>query len=200
MIMKTSLTLAAALAFAGAVSAAPLFEENFDDEAATYGTVENFTNFSTFSVSGGTVDLIEDPGNPYGLTCETAGGCIDLDGSTGNAGLVSDIITLDAGQEYTLSFDLSGNQRGGEDTVTVTFYTVLDSIGVSYDAGWNTYTYSFFGDGNDYQLGFQNLGGDNVGALLDNVVISAVPVPAAGFLLLGALGGFGLMRRRKPAA
>ena len=30
--------------------------------------------------------------------------------------------------------------------------------------------------------------------------ISAVPVPAAGFLLLGALGGLGMMRRRRKTA
>lgn len=30
--------------------------------------------------------------------------------------------------------------------------------------------------------------------------VSAVPVPAAGFLLLGALGGLGMMRRRRKAA
>lgn len=37
----------------------------------------------------------------------------------------------------------------------------------------------------------------NCGALLDNVSISAVPLPAGGALLVAGLGAFGLMRRRQ---
>ncbi len=38
---------------------------------------------------------------------------------------------------------------------------------------------------------------DSYGALIDNAVISAVPVPAAGGLLLFGLGGLAALRRRK---
>lgn len=37
-------------------------------------------------------------------------------------------------------------------------------------------------------------------ARLDSIEVSAVPLPAAGFLLIGALGGLGLMRRRRKSA
>jgi hypothetical protein len=37
----------------------------------------------------------------------------------------------------------------------------------------------------------------SVGGLIDNVSIAAVPVPAGGLLLLGALGGLAALRRRK---
>ncbi|GAB5390429.1 MAG: hypothetical protein Alpg2KO_33970 [Alphaproteobacteria bacterium] len=50
-------------------------------------------------------------------------------------------------------------------------------------------------------IGFK-LGGshfDSAKVLKGELKISAVPVPAAGFLLVGALGGLGLMRRRKKA-
>ncbi len=53
-----------------------------------------------------------------------------------------------------------------------------------------------------YLLAFAGTGkSDGIGMLLDNVSItpSAVPVPAAGVLLMGALGGLGLLRRRKAA-
>ncbi len=42
-----------------------------------------------------------------------------------------------------------------------------------------------------------SLNGD--GFDIDSVSVNAVPVPAAGVLLLGALGGLGVMRRRKKA-
>lgn len=41
---------------------------------------------------------------------------------------------------------------------------------------------------------------DSLGGFVDNVQVAAVPVPAAGFLLFGALGGLAALRRRKSAA
>ena len=47
-----------------------------------------------------------------------------------------------------------------------------------------------------YSLIFQNAGGDNVGALLDNVSVSAVPEPETYAMLLAGLGLLGFSIRR----
>ncbi len=48
-----------------------------------------------------------------------------------------------------------------------------------------------------YQLSLANFG--KAGAFVDNVAIAPVPVPAAGVVLLGALGALAGLRRRKKA-
>jgi hypothetical protein len=48
-----------------------------------------------------------------------------------------------------------------------------------------------------YSFSYQNAGGDNFGALLDNVSVSAVPEPETYAMLLAGLGFVGFMARRK---
>ena len=71
----------------------------------------DYNAFAQFSISGGTVDIISAV-NPYSITC-ASGSCVDLDGSTRNAGIMTtDAVNLSGGVNYTFSFDISGNQRG----------------------------------------------------------------------------------------
>ena len=212
--IRTVLAAAALAVAASAAGAATVFSEDFDDEALAYGTQLNFTTdpgevFSSgFGVRNGTVDLIA-AGNPFGIACAGGSmGCLDLNGSTGDNGLLFTNLGLVAGQTYELSFSLSGNQ--GRNTLNDTVgYGLLRVPTASYletvrfDEGFATYTQTFrvAADGT-YTLFFKNGGpdSDNIGAILDNVALAAVPLPAAGFLLLGAIGGLAALRRRRAAA
>ena len=51
----------------------------------------------------------------FGITCfGGAGSCVDLDGSTNASGTLNSVsFAFSAGQSVTLSWELSGNQRGG---------------------------------------------------------------------------------------
>jgi hypothetical protein len=48
------------------------------------------------------------------------------------------------------------------------------------------------------KITFSTTDGGNV--RIDNIVASPVPLPAAGLLLLGGLGGFGFLARRRTAS
>lgn len=198
-------TIALATIVAGALaaplSAATIFEENFDDEATTFGTTLNFSSFDQFGVSGGTVDLIG-PGNPYGISCVTIG-CVDLDGSTRDAGMISAPLSFLAGVTYTLEFRASGNQRNtSSDTLNWGVTGGLTAVQTTVFAGsdpFDIYAISFTPGSNTLaSVTFENLGGDNFGVILDGVRIrddvAPVPVPAAGLLLLSAIGALALRR------
>lgn len=114
--MKTSMTLLAALFISTApVHATTLLSDNFDNEAGGSSQFD-YAGFTNFDVSGGTVDQIHD--GDFGINCAGGtGGCVDLDGSTQNGGfmITKSSFAFNAGDLVTLSFDLSGNQRGGAD-------------------------------------------------------------------------------------
>lgn len=114
------------------VSAGVIFQDNFDSELAPGVYNTDYKGFANWTVTKGSVDLISTP-NPWSLTCAGGTGkCVDLDGSTGTAGTLQSIaLTLDPGT-YTLSFDISGNQRN----------STADSVQVSLD-GFLTETFSF---------------------------------------------------------
>jgi hypothetical protein len=154
--------------------------------------------------NGGTVDIVAN--GTYGITCP--GNCIDLNGSTGNAGdLVSPNLSLTGGQTYTAQFVLSGNQRITQtDTVTVDFGSTVASFSVNKNDHFvepvtfaptisGVYTLSFLDTSTN-----PSFPSDNIGAILDNVSVQAVPLPAAAWLLLSGLAGMGLMARRRSAA
>ena len=50
--------------------------------------------------------------------------------------------------------------------------------------------------GTDWDIGIDNI---TYSVALDTPDVAPIPLPATAFLLVGALGGLGLMRRRKAA-
>jgi len=72
-------------------------------------------------------------------------------------------------------------------------------------APYQTYTIPFTPSASGtYDLSFANAGGDNIGALLDNVVItsgtvSAVPEPSMLALMVAGCAGLRLRARRRAA-
>lgn len=197
MILKNIIAaLTLAFAASGTAQAAPVFEDNFD----SYTLATNTTAFGgNWTVTNGTVDVIGTgffdfyPGN---------GKYIDLDGSSSNAGLFSTkSLTLNAG-DYTVQFSLGGSTRGDTNSVVVNFgsYSETFTLGSASPLTVYTRTVSFASAGNAF-LSFENSGGDNLGIILDNVSISAVPEPETFAMMLSGIGlmGFAASRRRKSA-
>jgi hypothetical protein len=221
--------LAAAL-LAAPAHAAIVFSDNFDAENGGASAL-NYASFANWTVSGGTVDLIAHPG----LACRGgAGSCVDLDGSTGDAGVLTlnGMISFDAGDEVDIRFWLSGNQRGGSDEVNIIVSlaaptdltdssVLINGVLIPLGGGLDVSTFDFgdilassapyalwgvsftAAEAGSFGLSIANLGGDNVGAVLDDVSISVTPddpgdVPAPAALALFGLGlaAIGAARRR----
>jgi hypothetical protein len=203
MITKQVIGFLAASLLSVSASASVIFIDNFDTEAGAAGVSSlNYSSFANWTVSDGTVDVVATP-NGYGITCVGATGkCVDLDGSTGNAGkLTSSLLSLTAGT-YSLSFDISGNQRGGAaDSFTFALGGFLnESFSLAPSAPWQTITRTFTLSANSANnIIFNHAGGDNIGVMLDNVSLSKVNVPEPASLAMFGLGliGLGFARRRQ---
>ena len=199
--MKLAIAAAAALALAaGQAQALIIFSDDFNN--ATYGQNVSPAGWTT---TGGTVDSLG-PGYFDGL-CTAAAGvdayCVDLDGSTGNAGLSLQGFTLNGGTTYTAMFQLAGSQRGDTNTVAVNFGSINGSYTLTSPTDFTTFSLVFTPTTTGtYNLSFENNGGDNLGALLDNVSIStaAIPEPATWAMLIAGFGAAGAVLRRRRGA
>lgn len=190
--------------------AAPIF---YDDFNSNLPSAPNATNVVpdgwTVTAGTGSVDLLR-ADNVWGIKCaDDTSGCVDLDGTTGQAGLLSNgNFALQAGQQYQLTAMVSGNQRNSNPDSL--FFGLLNASNSSILASnivlnvtgstFSTVSLLFTATSNvSARIFFQATGGDNVGPILDNVSLAAVPLPPAGWLLLSGLIGLVAVRRRGAA-
>jgi hypothetical protein len=159
----------------------------------------------------GTVDSIHN--GDFGIHCVgNVGGCVDLDGSTNQSGplITSGTFNLAAGHTYQLSAEISGNQRGAvannlifgfanTSNIALAAQTIL---GISSSSPFTLYSVLFTPTTavSAEAFFYDILGTNNVGPVLDDVSVTAVPLPAAAWLMLSGLAALGAVARRRISA
>lgn len=196
----------ASLAGASAANAGIVFSDNFN--GTTTQALNQFT-FANWTVTSGTVDVIGD-GGPFAYFSVGHGNYVDLNGSSGAPGQLTTNIIFAAGT-YSVSFELAGSQGGSGNvdpfshTTEIAFSIggVTQSLTLNPTVPFTPYTFLFTTTGAG-KLSFTDLSGgnNNVGNLLDNVTVSAVPEPSTwAMMILGFMGvGFMAYRRKSGSA
>ncbi|MEM8981170.1 MAG: choice-of-anchor C family protein [Pseudomonadota bacterium] len=201
--MKTVALIGLILASTGAASAATIQNGSFEDPGTFSGNWQTQRAGSNglpgWTIGGAGVDLI---GNYWGAS----EGNYSLDMSAGRAGSLSTTISdLVAGQAYFLTFDMAANSAGGNKVKSLS--VIVDGVAKDYsfdstgksrlDMGWETRTFRFVATSDTASLTLRSNENNAYGAALDNVQVSAVPLPAAGFALGLGLLSFGGLRARR---
>jgi hypothetical protein len=204
--MKLTISLIAALALGASVqssSAAIVIQDDFGSS----GAQQNWPGDTVFR-------SIPQPGDVQGLPSVDlvgpgffpelafSGNSVDLDGSTGlnnnPAGQLQSVAILPTG-DYSVSFVLSGNQRGfAQQTTQINigglggqsfFITPTDDV-------YQNYSLTFLGASG--QLSFIESGPSDLrGNLLDNVVVADVPEPSTWAMMILGFFGVGFMAYRR---
>jgi hypothetical protein len=207
---------------AGVATAATIFSDDFENPVNTmdWQVYEDFGNWSTTSGSG---IEIQTTGTVGGVSARSGDQYVELDSDNERGGLpgqpknssMTTTLSLVAGSYVVEWYYQPRTNTAGDNIISV--YLAGASEGLFDNAlgsmdsvrslinNWVKVSYSFTVDGLDnlYALTFRAEGISNeLGGFIDDVSVSVapVPVPAAGFLLIGALGGLVALRRRKAAA
>jgi hypothetical protein len=200
----TGALLLACASTAGA-QAATLLSENF--AAASGGLYSGAIGGTLFSVTLGSIDIVGLPsGSPFSCVHNPGGNCLDLVGNTGTGAIASvPTFNLLAGMTYTVSFGalLQGFAPG--DPTTTSYRVSLGSFASNLavnSAGANvSLNFTALANETAVRLRFETLAAPNSvhGAVLDNIVLSAVPEPGTWALMLAGMGSVLLLARRRAA-
>jgi len=205
----------AALFLAAPAGALTIFSDTFDTEPGSGdgGSEQsglNYTGFANWTVSSGTVDLIShDDYAPAAGEIEclgSTGKCVDLDGGTNNAGVMTSTSILLAPGLYELSFELAGVASSfGQSAASVPNVVDFSVTGTAlvgqatrnHGDAYSTVSGQFtLLAPTSVQIVIANQGGDNFGAMLDQASLELIPEPGTAALLMGGLLGLALARRR----
>lgn len=169
-----------------------------DAASAASGVANNFGNTTALhgSINGASGYFIAADGDP-----------------TYSRSIQQEITGLTVGQNYILSFDWAAGQQlgyGGDSTSqwnvslgNSAFTTPTVTNPSESFTGWFNQSFEYTATSSTATLSFLAAGapsGVPPFALLDNVSVSAVPVPMAFPLLLSGLVGLGFMRKKNKAA
>lgn len=121
--------------------------------------------------------------------------------TSGLAGVLNHTFSATSGVQYTLSFWLNNSLRGSDETVDVVLGTATRTILVPSSMPLTQFSLNFTATSTGISnFAFHNLGGDNVGAILDDVLlvdnVGGVPEPSTWLLLVSGLAGFIVFRKR----
>lgn len=168
---------------------------NFDGLDVTF-TSSHFAYFDASSAS----EVAAGGGAGLGV-CKVLTGSAQCSPASDDNLTAGETVTLSFGSAQTLSgfkFNAEGHTALTSNVLTLTYAI---NGGILQSTSFAALAASSFDNVTSITFGFddQNRTGDQyyIAAI---TAVSAVPVPAAGVLLLSALGGLGLARRRKQAA
>jgi choice-of-anchor C domain-containing protein len=182
-ILATAVVGATVSLLAGTALAAPIntngsFESGDNPGSFLPIAAVNNTVIDGWTVSSGNVDYI----GTYWASSE-GDRSIDLTGSDGSAGAISQTLTTVVGHTYAVTFDLAGNPDGGPAVKSLnvdagglptlyTFDTTGHSTGSAASMGWTSKTFNFTATGVSTTLRFASLDTGFFGPALDNVVVN----------------------------
>lgn len=205
---RTLIATALALSIsASAATSAVLFSDDFDGETRGLSTAP-----TKWTVSDGTVDIL---GPGLFDFYPDNGNYIDVDGSTRDGGRMETRteFIFDIGSKYTLSFQYGKNKSINSQEFLYFGVTGAGGFGQLIEMPGPaiptllSHSYSFFATSARGRIYFETSSADNVGPIIDAVVLTAdpvapppplapIPLPATLPLLAAALVTLGLRRRR----
>jgi hypothetical protein len=218
--MKHLLLAAALLSAPVAAGAATIFSDDFESPNNTQNW-QVYQTFGSWSTTSGSGIEIQKTGAVGGVSARSGDQYVELDSDNENGGLsgqpknssMTTKLNLGAGTYRVDWYYQPRTNTAGDSTISVylagasqgLFANLLGTMNSTSAVinDWVKVSYTFTVDGLDnlYALTFRAEGTSNeLGGFIDDVSVAPVPVPAAGFLLIGALGGLVALRRRKTAA